>query len=286
MEIGYYMRSVLMKTLPVRFIERIRIDLALKRNNSPILVLQMGKVGSSSIYDGLRLSRFQNPVYHIHHISLDKIVSSEKYYRSRNTYIRHHLIVSKIISEQYFAGNIPFVYIVTAIREPIARRISSFFENFPQVNPDLLNYIGADFEHKAVEILMGIFRDEATEIKNFADSWFHNEIYEPFGLDVFSKPYDHTQGFHLLDNNKAKIVLFKIESLTDNFSRGIEALVGKQASLGTRNISTHKYYSESYQSVKKRLKLKESIVREILSSKVVEFFYANEKEALIRKWSA
>jgi len=275
-----------MKTLPVGFIERLRIGFALKKNNTPILVLQMGKVGSSSIYDGLRLSKIQNPVYHIHHISLDKIVSSEKYYRSRNTYIRHHLIVSKIINEQFFSGNIPFVYIVTAIREPIARRISSFFENFPQVNPDLLNYTGAEFEDKAVETLIRIFRDEASEIKNFADSWFSNEIYEPFGLDVFCKHYDHAQGFHLLDNNKARIVLFKIESLSDNFSRGIEALVGGQASLGTRNIASHKYYSESYQAVKKRLKLKESIVREILSSKVVEFFYAKEKEALIRKWSA
>lgn len=48
---------------------------------TPILVYQMGKVGSSTIVNTLKSSNINNPVYHIHFLSSEGIYSIENYYK-------------------------------------------------------------------------------------------------------------------------------------------------------------------------------------------------------------
>ena len=66
---------------------------------------------------------------------------------------------------------------------------------------------------------------------------------------------------------------------------GTNWLLGKEIPLGVRNLGSQKTYSSDYQAVKVRLKLRESVVREVLSSRLVNSFYANEKETLVKKWT-
>ena len=288
MEVSYSLRKTIMSLLPVELIERVRINISLRGGQTPLLVLQMGKVGSSSIYEGLRKSRGIHglPVFHLHYISEESVAKVVSFYRQRSaTYIRHHLLVGKILSDKYASDQIEFTNIITAVREPIARKVSAFFENYPQTHPELLNYVGEEFVERAVAKLHEIFEEEASVIRDLGDKWFQNEIYTPFGLDVFSPPEKIKSGCYGFENEKARLVLFKMEQMTGCFLAGTNWLLGKEIPLGVRNLGSQKTYSSDYQAVKVRLKLRESVVREVLSSRLVNSFYANEKETLVKKWT-
>jgi hypothetical protein len=287
MEISYSMRRVLMTALPIRAMETCRIAFELRGAGAPLLVLQMGKVGSSSIYDGLRRYKGHRrpPVYHLHHIAPETIQAGEDFYRQRHTYIRHHLVVARILCNRYAGGRIPFSYIVTAVREPIGREISCFFENYPQTHPDLLRVPRADFGECALEVLRRHFVTQAEAVRDHGDNWFDREIRAPFGLDVFDAPYDVPKGYHPLQNDKARMALYKMEELDAHFSDGMVWLLNRHIPLGVRNIGSKKHYADAYRLVRARLRLDESLLRTLLSSRLVEHFYAAERESIVRKWA-
>jgi len=287
MEISYRIKKIIMSSIPVERVERARINWLLRGGRTPILVLQMGKVGSSSICDALRCSQIQrkHPVFQVHYLTKSKVLELEDYYKSRKTYVRRHIVVSKILNEKYSNDEINFSNLVTSIREPVGRRISAFFENYPQTHPNLLNYTGDAFIDETVRVLTALLDEEAATLRTYEDQWFETEVHERFGLDVFEARVESAYGFYRMENEQARLLLFKMEELGRSFAGGIEWLTGEKVAIGTRNVGSKKSYSSAYNEVKRKLRIKESVVREILSSKLVETFYADQKEHLFAKWA-
>lgn len=286
MEISYSLRKLIMRTLPIRAIERFRIANDLKGGRVPILVLQPGKVGSSSIFDGLKCNQNEHPVYHLHNISDATISKWESYYCERGTYVRHHLIVARVLSQLMAEGRLPEVLIVTAVREPISRRISSFFENYNVTHPELDALGGREFVVRSIEALQSIFKEEWKELCNHGVRWIQEEIEKPFGLSILDGTFDYRLNYMVCGNRKAKVVLFRMEHLNESFEAGIEALMGKRIALGDRNVAERKHYANAYSSVKRELRIPKYVLQQMVDSRFMQTFYRDRCDELLQKWSA
>src|SRR5437016_4459341 len=76
---------------------------------TPVVIFQMGKVGSSSLHDTLA-KKLKGPVIHAHHFA--GLTADQQ----RNLTWRRRL-------------HLP-IYVISPAREPVARNISAFFQNF------------------------------------------------------------------------------------------------------------------------------------------------------------
>lgn len=98
--------------------------------SNPIVIYQMGKVGSTTIVESLRRSVPERSIFHVHFLSTEGIKIEEDFYRehlSRIGAIHDHLLESWYLSEQFDKITSDEKYkIITLVREPIARNISAF----------------------------------------------------------------------------------------------------------------------------------------------------------------
>ena len=112
-------------------------------NKSAIVVYQMGKVGSTTVYYSLKKQLPLTPVFHVHCLSENTLKEQEKSYYKIGKTPRDvkHLRQGKFLNEQLnkFA-NINWK-IVTLVREPIIREISIFFQQRDRNFPNGINTI-------------------------------------------------------------------------------------------------------------------------------------------------
>ena len=62
------------------FAESLKIKIQSFREYPPILIYQMGKVGSATVHETLLHANLPHPIYHIHFLSYDGIKNAEKYF--------------------------------------------------------------------------------------------------------------------------------------------------------------------------------------------------------------
>jgi len=99
------------------------------REGTPIIVYQMGKVGSNSIKNSL-ISCDVKPVFHVHAVNPShiKMITEEELANGRTPpdfWLGERLYVDVIRK-----GKI--AKFITLVREPVSRNISAFFQSFPR----------------------------------------------------------------------------------------------------------------------------------------------------------
>jgi len=85
--------------IPASFVESLKIRFRNFNTNPPILIYQMGKVGSTTILKSLKNAQIQNPVYHIHFLSSDGIRNAERYFKTLKG--KHIISKEKVHSGRY-----------------------------------------------------------------------------------------------------------------------------------------------------------------------------------------
>jgi len=225
-----------------------------------------------------------NPVFHIHNLSEEGIRKSiNTHINSDRKSIPLHLIVSKLLRKkaQSYKGKI---YIVTIIREPISREVSSFFQNI-EFHKKILENKNLEVDvQKAHRILN---QKLESDICNQLESWFDIEIMNNFGIDVFSKSFDHKKKYMIFQNKKIDLLLLKMEDLDAVFPEAIKEFLGLSSTfpLTKSNLADQKYYSKAYKEVKNKTKLNTEAIKGIINSQYFSHFYSHEKDMVIQKWS-
>jgi hypothetical protein len=92
----------------------------------PILIYQMGKVGSTSISKSLELFGYSS-VFHIHRLNPEHIDHVRENFLTRNLEPSSFRI-GKLLY-RYIIEKKRHIKVITLIRDPISRNISGFFEN-------------------------------------------------------------------------------------------------------------------------------------------------------------
>ncbi len=103
-----------------------------------VLIYQMGKVGSSTVYETVKAMGLDCSISHIHFLSDSGISKAEyAFMNSKSKQIPMHLIRSKIL-KRHLNLKSDKIKIISLTRDPVSRIISDVFQNLKYFHPDSL----------------------------------------------------------------------------------------------------------------------------------------------------
>jgi hypothetical protein len=255
-----------------QFVDLIRTKLKEKkfRNNFtkkakhflPVMVFQMGKVASSSIYHSIK-NIYKGYVIHFH--SFD----------DRNESVNVDVFYDYSVLKRQ-----P-VKIISLTREPVIRNISAFFQNFEYIT-------GTPYSDSAfqVEQIKKEFLENKIMNHNIPLTWFDDNLLKYYGIDVYEKPFPES-GWEILKQGNAEVLLMKAEISNDLKASLVKKFLDcNDFVLFEHNTGEGKEYATAYKKFKTEVKLPKEYLDQMLNSRYARHFYsAKEIESSRKKWS-
>lgn len=265
--------------MPISWFIAMKVKQAMKRSERLILVHTIGKVGSSSVFESLKKAfSHSTAIFHVHSLNPARIAEQKSYYRnSKRGSIPMHLIISTAISEQLasFSGS---VYVITLVREPIARELSSIFQDYFNFSDD-------------PDISSGLMRSVAEEkIKGLSvilpeETWFDAEVKDVFGIDVMEGHFPLERSYRTWRTETTSFALIRMEDLSDRFSTVVLELFGEEnVELERVNDSSDKFYNDSYKAESNSFKIPRDRLEAILDRPFLKKFYSDRTDLIRERW--
>lgn len=239
------------------------------RRALPVIVYQMGKVASSTIEATLReLPGVE--VFRAHRLN--------RFNEQRPARAPRRLFESWFIFENLIRPRVP-AKIITAVREPIGRNISGYFQNLDVLWGKRNVHLNLSMD----ELIRGFF--EKFNHQRVLE-WFDEQFNPVLGVNVYEHPFDHTAGFQRISQLPYDILTLRVETSDEIKAREIARLIGLPSlSLVQKNVGENKRYATVYQEFRRALRLPASYVDEMLSHHYTRhYFSAQEIEQLRKKW--
>ena len=193
-----------------------------------IVVHTMGKVGSVAVYKTLKAAGYD--ALHVHYLTGQPLKDEEMARRIEK-----------------FKGT---PRVITLIREPVRRNVSSFF-NLKAANKLDSPYFG----HYSHDIPL-VFLDK--EIKGY------------WGVDVYREPFNKAKGWQIYDN----VLLIRQEDLRDAWNEAMFVFTGKRPPKLQEHNRTNVFgYSQFYNSIL----LDTDYVERMHDSKYYRHFYGKDE---------
>jgi Putative capsular polysaccharide synthesis protein len=245
----------------------------------PVLVYQMGKVGSSTVAWALReiegLYAFQ-----IHLMHPDSIRRWRAAMRKRGLWGFETVmdVAGVALREGIIEAGVG-AKIITLVREPIGRNCSFYFQN--------LNALWRTVDaHEKVEParLVGEFLDRFNH--RGCLEWFDREFKAVLGVDVYEHAFPHDAGHLRIDAGRYDILIMRADLDDSAKVKCMEEFLGVEGlSLAPKNVGSQKPYAAVYRKFLDALELPEAYVDEMLDSKYARHFFSPEEIARLRaKW--
>lgn len=284
-----------------------KISPEINAKHPPIVIYQMSKVGSKSIYYSLKEHPIPNMLFHVHQLNIDAINRWRKIIDERINQIRSQKVsdgvkISRIVYNKNLRGKLnndiklrekfnkyktAFDWkIITLVREPIARMLSDFYFGIQSRYPEATDYKGNIILKKSMDIFKKNLR-RFDESKDMTSKWFDNEFKEVIGIDVYDYPFDHEKGYTIIKAGNIEVLIIKLEELDKCFISAMSDFLGIQNARMTRkNTGNEKNYSHIYKKALKSILIDNSICQRIYSAKFVRHFYSQEEIGnFAKKWS-
>jgi hypothetical protein len=260
--------------LPKIILEDIKLRFKLyATNQTPIIVYQMGKVGSSSVMKSLKKAIL--PLFHAHFLL--KNADNRSFYNP-NVYeiLELKLGREKQVRRGEFLYNkiiVPKkqVKIISLTREPIGRNVAAFFQNFERETGK--KYEQSNFTPQDIRDIFINFFPHSTPL-----DWFDNHFKPFLGIDVYEYPFPKEQGYLRINKDNVDLLILKLETSDSVKEKAIAEFLGlKEFKLVRTNVGEDKNYRDMYKEFKQNLKLPLSYVEEMCSSKYFNHFYTEEE---------
>ena len=253
---------------------------------SPILIYQMGKVGSSTIRASLFHLNIQNPIFYVHYLSWSSIHSVKQYFLNKSLDIPFHIKLGKALRQaiDQYLGQIRFK-IITLVRDPVARNISSTFQNIHLGLP----HIEQVEKEKAVNDINNYLLNNFQRFDEKTDqicSWFDKEIKDVFQFDVFSAPFDTINGYKIFSSSYSDILIMRLEDLAACCQKAMYDFLGiENFVLIDKNKGEKKWYADLYNQSLNTIKIPEFYLDQIYNSRFAKHFYTSEElQTFKMKW--
>jgi len=278
-----YKRFLVARFLPGLW-RRARLIFQNFKKTPPILIYQMGKVGSSTVYQSLKRAKIKNPVYHVHFLSYSNLDEVEQYHRrvgakSSIGSVRFWRALRRKLDQTGIT-----VYVISLVREPVAREISDVFQNMKNHHGELLTKNGEVDVDKTIAALHKNFVN-FNEATDYTCTWFDREILDTFGIDVYASTFDHSRGFTIISNDRIKLLLLRMEDLSEMFEEAMHEFMGLSIPMVRSNESSSKQHYEAYRSVLEKFTLPKSTGDKVLNSRYAQHFYPEAVRTELRgKW--
>ncbi|RJK97871.1 putative capsular polysaccharide synthesis family protein [Vallicoccus soli] len=271
---------------------RTRLRLARRRRGrpQPLLVHQMGKVASSSVTASLQEAGL-DPVYQVHAVSPAGLAALEASYARR--WDPGHRGAQHLWQGQWVAGRLAREpqrrwQVVTVVRDPVARNVSSFFQVArSRYGLDLGELARDRSEDEVVDAVRALFLERFDDHEGPV-RWVDAELAVPFGVDPWSAPFPRERGWAVLRGERADVLVLRYEDLGRCFGEAVEAFLGLPGvRLASRNVSSGKDYADAYRAVERRLTLDGDYLDRMYGSRYARHFWSDEERAAHRaRWVA
>jgi hypothetical protein len=231
----------------------------------------MGKVGTSTVRKSLKQLGYT--AIHTHYVSEEKVDYIVDHRQRKNLRPNPKVEKNAQLSRRALEStDKPLV--ISAVREPIARNISAYFQNIDASLDSKLD--------KEVDELIEQF------MLNYPHTlplvWFDDEFSDVLGVNVYDHPFPHADGWQLIESDSHKILLLKTESSSAQKIEGLEyALQTDGLRLTSMNIGEDKFYADKYREFKENIRLPAEYLEKMYGSKYAQHFYSQDELVSFRK---
>ena len=254
---------------------------------APILIFQVGKVGSMTVQSALEDMDLGVPIYHAH-----LLPRMEEFARNNCGWIRDwessdtykSLSVWQNIRDEFLLWKGSKWRIVSMVRDPVARNLSAFFQTIADREPEIYRKLQSG-EVDIPNLTQVFLQDRG--INQAPLVWFDRELDRFFHIDVFATPFDRARGFQLYEARWAKAAVVRLEDFDHALKPAMEALLGVEGFEVRKsvNVGAEKEYAEAYRLFRRQVVLPDTYLETQYSSKFAEHFYSDaEIEALWQQW--
>lgn len=262
------------------WIDRRRLKSIFDNSDSMVIIYTIGKVASTAVYDSLIAHpKLNKPVFHIHCLNNGRIIEQKAYYKgSKKKSFPFHLIRGQVISE-FLPSYKGKVFLITLVREPIARELSSLFQ-------DSLNFSTSlkSLNSEMSKVVESKFRAMVNQLPE--DEWFSRELLEVFDIDIYNLAFEVSKGYCIKSDGSLIFGLIRLENLQDRFDPFCRELFGINLPfhLVNSNLGEDKFYVNAYHEVGLQTKFSSEDVSSILNTKFVKHFYSDLTEVIKSRW--
>ena len=249
------------------------------KNQRPLIVYQMGKVGSESLERSLVDSRIDRRLIRIHSL-IDKHIddSLELLGIDRPTYFqrsRQILESSRLAWELKRDLHKHRWQVISMIRDPVAQNISSFFQIIDLIVPNFEERLSRG--HLDLDELMEHFLKHYSPDSLFAN-WFDDELKPAFDFDVFDHEFEPKCGFSVYEEPHISLLLIRLE----DFDRVAETAVQEFLQhpgfrLIRSNQATDKSYGELYERFRSQAVFPRAYVDGMYEKPIAQHFYTSSE---------
>lgn len=243
----------------------------------PILIYQMAKVGSTTVYQSLRAAGL-TPL-HVHHIR-ERIPDEERAWHVRQGQVPTiDVFVGRLLAP-YLRWTSHRLKAISLVRDPVARYLSKLYHV-----PGGYDIVSGDIDETVQAVQDRLARPEVLEEGMF--SWFDREIKARLDVDIMAQPFDRERGYTRYQGPRADVLVLKLERLSDLLPTVVSDFVGTPLQEVRANVGQRKASGDAYQRAKAAFRLPEATAAWIYDHAWVRHFYtADERAAFRAKWAA
>jgi hypothetical protein len=251
-----------------------RLDPLYKRR--PLIIYQMGKVGSETVERSLAACGLGRPIYRAHALVAEHIAEglraanlTPRQYFARSRHGFHGQQLARQLARDLHKGH---WQVITMVRDPVAQNVSSFFQIVDMLIPGMSK--GVDAPEPTTEELMDVFLANYPPDGVFV-TWFDVEMKPSFGVDVFASPFSHDNGYQIYRQPHVDLLLMRLEDLDRCAPAAFkEFLDVDDFRIVNRNESKDKGYYDLYRRFRAEAVFPHSYVDAVYGSKYARHFYS------------
>lgn len=261
-----------------------------RRSGRPILVYQMGKVGSRTIVKSLRGAGLDSPIFHVHFLAEENLREWEERHRARWTRSggAQHLWRSRYVL-RLMDGPAPGQWdVITLVRDPVAQSVSRFFQlaayPFGRAQLGLPDENGSDPETVGADLAERYSR--WSEGHDFPAAWLDEELKSVLGLDLYALPFDRARGYAIYENERARLLVLKLETLRACAAAAFRDFLALDGfALVEGNVTETKSDASLYRHFTRSLELSPDFLDKMYGTRFARHFYSEQElGAFRRRW--
>lgn len=273
--------------------------------HDPVLVYQMGSVGSQTVshslaafYGGRRGT--DAPVFHMHYLTAARVAEFERRHRAAlgtpdehalrrawdAAFLRDALAQDAIAKE---CGGRRWK-IVTLVRDPMARNVTDFFKRLrlaagaaPGTWRAAAPAYGIDLA--VDEATPGALRRAFLERYDHAAalSWFDRELQTVLGIDVYAHPYPPDEGGRPIRGDRCDLLILRAEDLDARGGRLLAGFLGTgEPPLANTNRAQDRPQAPLWSSFRRALGAPAGLLDTLYGAKLARHFYRPDEIAQFR----
>jgi len=248
---------------------------------NPIVIYQMGKVGSSSFEKTFYELKLTRPVMKAHVLYREhmEFLREELGITAREYYARHRVeprsrYLLREIQKARVNGRGDWRFI-TMVRNPVAQNLSSFFQLLDVIFPDL------HVRLRAGTLNLDQLREQFIQrypADCFYNRWFDREMKASVGIDVLEAPFDPSKGYATYEQGCFNLLLLRLESMRDCASEAILEYLGiDDFALSETNRGDDKEYAELYKLFREEVVLPADYLDSMYGGRLARRFYTAQE---------